>query len=155
MKKLLNKVWISDGSYLLQRSLHVPELWELKSKKTGLRTGGAFGFLKSLNHEFKNLDYYPVVCWDAGLAPWRTSVYPMYKRFHIREAERTIRNKFNLSPNINKALATTLYMNETIATIVEDLRDKDIEISKNGKKKKKKNKNKKNKKNYSGHRVNY
>ena len=97
MKKLLNKVWIIDGSYLLQRSLHVPELWELKSKKTGLRTGGAFGFLKSLNHEFKDLDYYPVVCWDAGLAPWRTSVYPMYKRFHIREAERMIRSKFNLN----------------------------------------------------------
>ena len=101
MKKLLNKVLIIDGSYMLHRSLKIDELWELKAKKTGLRTGGVFGFLRSLNYEFRNLDYYPVVCWDSGLSTRRTEVYPMYKRHHIREAQRLVKNEFQLNESVS------------------------------------------------------
>lgn len=105
-QKLLNKLLIIDGSYLIHRALKVPELWELKAKKTGLRTGGIFGFLKSLNYEFKNLDYYPVVCWDSGLSPRRTAVYPMYKRHHLREAEKMIKDSFRMNESVGGASDT-------------------------------------------------
>lgn len=103
MKKLLNKVMIIDGSYLLHRGLKIEELWALKSSKTGLRTGGVYAFLKSLNHEFRNIDYYPVVCWDSGLATRRTEVYPMYKRNHLRETERLIKDSFRLDESVGSA----------------------------------------------------
>ena len=85
-----SKLLIIDGSYLLHRSLKIQELWDLKSSKTGLRTGGIFGFLRSLNYEFKKYDYYPIVCWDLGLSDRRIAAYDRYKKHHIRVAERML-----------------------------------------------------------------
>lgn len=89
--KKFGKLWIIDGSYLIQRALNVPNLWELKDKKTGLRTGGIFGFLRSLNSEFKKLDYYPVVIWDDGLSPRRLQVYNQYKHGDERMRDKILR----------------------------------------------------------------
>lgn len=89
MLKHYKKLAIVDGSYFLIRSLKVPELWELKYN--GQRTGGIFGFLRSLGSELVEAGYYPVVCWDAGLSPRRTQVYPAYKRNHIKLATRLLR----------------------------------------------------------------
>lgn len=91
MHKVFNKILIIDGSYLIQRSLNVDSLWNLRSPKTGERSGGIFGFLRSLNYEFKSYDYYPVVCWDAGLSKRRTDVYPKYKRHHLRTVDKLLR----------------------------------------------------------------
>lgn len=79
MKKYLNKVLIIDGSYCLHRALHTPALQEL-STSTGVKSGGVFGFLRILQAELrKNASYFPVVCWDQGLAKRRTELYPDYK----------------------------------------------------------------------------
>lgn len=82
----LDKVLIVDGSYLLHRALHIEHLFELKTS-TGIGTGGVFQFLRSLNSEVRKFqEYYPVVCWDAGLADRRLKIYPNYKH----EAEKKI-----------------------------------------------------------------
>lgn len=77
-QKVFNKICIIDGSYMLHRNLKIPEIFELKNKK-GQRTGGVFGFLRSLNSALKSADYYPVICWDSGLSDRRLRVYPDYK----------------------------------------------------------------------------
>lgn len=96
MEKVLNKILIIDGSFLIHRSLKVDTLWELKSSRTGQRTGGIFGFLRSLNYEFRKYDYYPVVCWDSGLAERRTQAYPFYKHHNLREAEHIVKSSFRM-----------------------------------------------------------
>lgn len=63
---------------MLHRNLKVPEIFELKNKK-GIRTGGVFGFFRSLNAALQITDYFPVLCWDSGLAQRRLDVYPDYK----------------------------------------------------------------------------
>ena len=78
--KLFNKIAIIDSSYFLHRALKQPELWQLRSDKTGERTGGIYGFLRILSSELKHMDYYPISVWDAGLADRRTKLYPNYKR---------------------------------------------------------------------------
>lgn len=73
------KLMIVDGSYALHRSLHVKEIFELRGPN-GQRTGGIFGFLKTLSHEFKKCpEYFPVICFDEGLAPRRVAADPYYK----------------------------------------------------------------------------
>ncbi|AMM44903.1 RNaseH [Bacillus phage SP-15] len=37
-------------------------------------------FFRLLGHEMKKFDFYPIVCWDAGLAQRRLDAYPNYKR---------------------------------------------------------------------------
>lgn len=75
----IGKILAIDGSYLLHRQLHIPEVFELKNNK-GVRTGGVFGFLRSLTNEIKKCgDYFPVVCFDNGLAPRRVEADPYYK----------------------------------------------------------------------------
>ena len=93
LTKCYKKILIIDGSYLIHRSLKISTLWELKTSK-GERTGGIFGFLRSMNSEIRSIpsDYYPVVTWDAGLDARRTEVYPEYKRAHIKLAEHLARN---------------------------------------------------------------
>lgn len=79
MKKYLNKVLIVDGSFMLHRALHTPALEELKTSK-GVKSGGVFGFLRMLQSEVKKCaGYFPIVCWDKGLAERRTTLYPDYK----------------------------------------------------------------------------
>lgn len=90
--KKYNKLWIIDGSYLLHRNLKVPEIWELRSKTTGLRTGGVYGFLNSLNHELSRIDAPIVVIWDSGLSPRRVAVYNDYKRNKEKTRDRLLRN---------------------------------------------------------------
>lgn len=63
---------------MLHRNLKIPEIFELKNKK-GQRTGGVFGFLRSLNTALVSAEYYPIICWDSGLAKRRLDVYPDYK----------------------------------------------------------------------------
>ena len=90
MEFKLNSVLIIDGSYMLHRSLKTPDLWELKNKD-GVRTGGVFGFLKSLGVSLRIGDYFPVICWDGGHSARRLTVYPNYKRHMeknlLREAD--------------------------------------------------------------------
>ena len=76
---MLNNLLIIDGSYFLHRALHAPGLSELTNNQ-GIKTGGIFGFLRILQSECKKQSgYYPVVCWDGGLSPRRTQLYPQYK----------------------------------------------------------------------------
>lgn len=76
----LKKALVIDGSYLLHRNLHIEHLFEMRSHNgEGPRTGGIFGFFRGLNYEMKKFDYYPIVCWDAGLAQRRLDIYPNYK----------------------------------------------------------------------------
>lgn len=128
-KKRLTKVMIIDGSYLIHRALKVQELWDLKSSK-GQRTGGIFGFLRSLNYEFKGFDYYPVVTWDSGLAQRRVEVYEKYKKHHIRTADRLLRkidNETDLSIELEEAFKEESTLNEAIASIQESLANGRIE----------------------------
>ena len=82
-----NKLLIVDGSFLLHRNLHQPNLFELRDH-TGRRSGGVFGFIRSLNAEIKkNGLYFPVVCWDSKLSPRRIAVDPHYK--HADERDNT------------------------------------------------------------------
>lgn len=83
--KIFNKVLIIDGSYMIHRSLHIPEVFELKCS-SGERTGGIFGFLRTLSSELRICgDYFPVVCFDEGLAPRRLAADPNYKKAMERE----------------------------------------------------------------------
>lgn len=78
MNKIFNKVVIIDGSYMMHRNLKIPDLWNLRNK-SGDRSGGVFGFLRSLNYAVKNNEYYPIICWDSGLSKRRLDIYPDYK----------------------------------------------------------------------------
>ena len=79
MKKYLNKVMIVDGSYMLHRALHTPALQELRTS-TGMKSGGVFGTLRILQAEIKKFPgYFPIFCFDKGLAERRTQLYPDYK----------------------------------------------------------------------------
>jgi len=79
MQKLFNKLLIVDASYNLHKNLKVPELFELRNPRNGQRSGGTFGFLRSLNFMMSNPEYFPVLCWDSGLSSRRLEVYPDYK----------------------------------------------------------------------------
>lgn len=79
-----NKTLIIDGSYLLNRSLRIPNLFNLRSSN-GQGTGGILQFLRSLQYEFKKTGmYFPVVCWDNGLSKRRTDADPNYKHYTDR-----------------------------------------------------------------------
>lgn len=79
MEKYLNKILIIDGSYALHRCLHQPNLAELETT-TGIKSGGVFGVMKMLQSEIKRFPgYMPIFCWDKGLSPRRTTLYPDYK----------------------------------------------------------------------------
>lgn len=79
MKKYLNKILIVDGSYMMHRAGHNPAMQDLTTS-TGIKSGMVFGFLKMLQSEIRKCSgYFPVVCWDKGLAKRRTDLYPDYK----------------------------------------------------------------------------
>lgn len=89
-KKVFNNILIIDGSYMIHRSLHVTELFNLKNSK-GMKTGGIFGFLRSFFTEVKHCyNYYPVVTWDSGLSPRRVSIDPYYKHADERNTDNTV-----------------------------------------------------------------
>lgn len=87
MNKYFTKLAVIDGSYWLHRSLKQPNLWELKDEN-GHHTGGIFGFLRLLTSELRNIDHYPVVCWDAGLDKRRLELLPNYKHNFDKIVER-------------------------------------------------------------------
>lgn len=115
-KKLFNKIMIVDGSYMLHRNLKIPEVWDLKSKN-GTRSGGIFGFLRSLNYAI-NSEYYPIICWDSGLSDRRLAVYPDYKSNLSRQKD------YKLSDLAN------YMMNNPGQPINEDLSQDDIQLVK-------------------------
>lgn len=88
MQKIYKKIAIIDGSYMLHRSLHQKEIFSL-CDSNGNKTGGIFGFLRSLKKSLDNipLDYYPVVCWDSRVSERRLAVYPNYKHYEERQKE--------------------------------------------------------------------
>lgn len=84
-KKIFNKILIVDGSYMLHRGLHIPELFRLTSPD-GRGSGGIFSFLKMLQHELKiDDDYFPIVTFDNGLSKRRVDIDPCYKRANERD----------------------------------------------------------------------
>jgi 5'-3' exonuclease len=77
--KYLNKVMIIDGSYILHRSLNTPGFKEL-STTSGMKSGGVYGALRILQSEMRKFpSYFPIFCFDQGLAKRRTDLYPDYK----------------------------------------------------------------------------
>lgn len=56
---------------------------------TGVKSGGVFGFLRSLNKAMKNCpsDYYPIICWDSKVAQRRLDLYPNYKHNQERKKD--------------------------------------------------------------------
>lgn len=72
---------------MLHRNLHMEDIMSLKTS-TGVRSGGVFGFLRSLNKAMKQCpsDYYPIICWDSKVAQRRLDIYPDYK--HNRERKK-------------------------------------------------------------------
>ena len=79
--KVYKKILIIDGSFLLHRVLSVPEIFSLKNTK-GVKTGGVYQFLRSLQREIINDgDYYPIVCFDKGLSKRRTDIDKNYKKY--------------------------------------------------------------------------
>lgn len=111
MRKYFNKILIIDGSYMIQRGLHVKSLWELKNKN-GDRTGGIYQFLKSLYYVSINNNYYPVVTWDSGLSDRRVKVYPMYKKHHLRVADKLV-EKYESLDEIYDKLDNYDYLGES------------------------------------------
>jgi len=81
MMSKLGKTLVVDGSFMLHRCLRAKSLADLKNS-AGDRTGGIFGFLRSLTYEMKiNGGYFPIICWDEGLSERRTKVDENYKHY--------------------------------------------------------------------------
>lgn len=94
MEELYNKVLCVDGSYMLHRNLHVPNLFNLENSRHE-KTGGIFGFLRTLSIEIKkNGNYFPIVTFDQGQSLRRLSVDPDYKN----HAQRTLTESVVLTP---------------------------------------------------------
>ena len=84
MQKYLNKILIVDGSYFLHRAMKTPSMQELETT-TGIKSGGIFGFFRMIQSEIKKYgNYFPIVCFDAGLAKRRTDLFPEYKTNRAR-----------------------------------------------------------------------
>lgn len=117
----LGKILIIDGSFLLHRALHVGELYELCTSD-GIGTGGVFQFLRSMYSEVKNFDcYYPIVCWDAGLAERRLSVYDNYKHDAERKIEERELKALGQEPEIDDYLVKYREQRELTMAILKDL----------------------------------
>jgi len=78
---------IIDGSYLLHRQLHQPEIYGMVNDN-GEHYGGVFGFLRSFNKEILTRSkYFPVVVFDHGLSPRRVELDQYYKHADERDTE--------------------------------------------------------------------
>ena len=73
---------------MLHRNLHMEDIMNLKTSN-GTRSGGVFGFLRSLNKAMRNCpsDYYPIICWDSKVAQRRLDLYPNYKHNQERKKD--------------------------------------------------------------------
>lgn len=80
MNKKFKNLLLIDSSYMLHRSLKVPDIFKL-SNDDGQKIGAISQFFKSLNFEVKrNVKYFPVAVWDCGLSERRVKLYPDYKK---------------------------------------------------------------------------
>lgn len=83
-KKRFKRLLIIDGSYLLFRSLHVPELYDMTNDE-GFKVGGIYQFLRSFNMENrKQIGYAPICVFDGGISERRSKLYPDYKDRKVR-----------------------------------------------------------------------
>lgn len=91
MSRNFNKLLIIDGSYCLHRNLHMEDVANLTTS-TGVKSGGIFGFLRSLNKMLKNSpsDYFPVICWDSRVSQRRLDLYPNYKHNLDKQVDRNL-----------------------------------------------------------------
>ena len=117
----LNKVLIVDGSYLLHRALHIEHLYNLCTSE-GISTGGVFQFLRSLNSEVRKFsDYYPVVCWDAGLSERRLKVYPNYKHHEDRITSEAELRAIGQEPEVDEYIQRYRDNRQLVIGILNDL----------------------------------
>ena len=114
----LDKVLIVDGSYLIHRALHVGEIFKLTNSR-GEGTGGVFQFLRSLNSEMRKYpDYFPIVCWDNGLADRRVEIYPNYKHKADRLMEAAELKKLGAEPEEDEYLVQYHAQREKVMEIL-------------------------------------
>ncbi len=76
-----------DGSNLLHRACHVPEMWDLKAAN-GQRTGGVHGFLNGLSFMVSSIREASgglVICWDKGVSEYRKAIFPEYKQDRVSQ----------------------------------------------------------------------
>lgn len=73
---------------MLHRNLHMEDLANLQTSK-GEKSGGVFGFLRSLNKALKAcpIDYFPVICWDSRVSQRRLDLFPNYKHQEERNKD--------------------------------------------------------------------
>lgn len=82
------KLAIFDGSYMLHRALHIPELFNLSTTR-GEGTGAVFSVIKMINKELRYCkNFYPVICFDGGLSKRRLELDSKYKRADERELDK-------------------------------------------------------------------
>ena len=115
MSKKLNRILVVDGSYLLHRALHLPNVFDLKNSK-GVRTGGVFQFLRMLVKEVREItDCFPVVVFDMGLARRRVELDPEYKK----ATERAMQDAMVLTPEESDIDYVTQYRKQrTLLSII-------------------------------------
>lgn len=114
----LSKILEVDGSYLIHRALHVSSIYNLTNSK-GEGTGGIFQFLRSLNSEMRNYPgYFPIVCWDNGLADRRVSLYPNYKCHEDRLLESAELKRLGAEPEIDEYLVQYRAQREKVMEIL-------------------------------------
>lgn len=82
---VFDRVLIYDGSHALHRALSVPNNWEMMTT-TGIRTGGVFGTLRTIQKELNTYNYFPIVVFDGSLSKRRLELYPNYKRTLDKQA---------------------------------------------------------------------
>lgn len=115
---------IIDGSYQLHRNLHVEEIANLRTS-TGIKSGGVFGFLRSLNYAMKNCpnDYFPVICWDSRVSQRRLDLYPNYKKSQERERDREFTKVGKLLIENPEAVDIAKYNDDDFASIQAKIND--------------------------------
>ena len=74
----MNKLILLDGSNLLHRSLHIPDVYSLFYN--GIKTGGVHSFLRSVMMIVRGFQDFPIVLWDKGFSERRIKLYPNYKK---------------------------------------------------------------------------
>lgn len=79
-------ILLIDGAHTLRRSMYQPNLRELSSR-TGIPSGGVFGFLNSIKSAINNLNASSiVVCWEGGHSERRKQIYSGYKQRNYDDA---------------------------------------------------------------------
>ena len=100
----LDRILEVDGSYMIHRALHVSSIYQLTNSR-GEGTGGVFQFFRSLFSEMRNYPgYFPIICWDNGLADRRVALYPNYKCHEDRLLESAELKRLGAEPEEDEYL---------------------------------------------------